>query len=178
MTAPSGPAAEKNDWVVIGKLGAPHGLQGEIRLYSLSDVPDRFETLDSVWWMGAKGSRRKLKVAAFRPGGHFHWIRFHERQTREAVSELRNGYLVIPAEQRGVLPQGRYYIDDVIGLMVEDEHGRRLGRVGDVISTGANDIYVVQGEEQKEMLLPALKEYIVEIDLGQKRMRVRVPEGY
>jgi len=167
-----------DSWVLIGKIGAPHGIQGELKLFSLSDVPDRFETLKTVWWIGPKAERKRLTVAAYRPGERFHLIRFHELTSRENAARLTNGYLALPRSQRGQLPEGQYFIDDIIGLQVENEAGQFIGRVTNIIQTGSNDIYVVQGEGKAELLLPALKEVILNIVLERRRIIVRVPEGY
>jgi 16S rRNA processing protein RimM len=168
----------QDEWVHIGRLGAPHGIKGEIKLFSLSDVPDRFEKLKVVWWAGDQGRPECLTVAAFRPGERFHLIRFNEVEGRKAASRLTNGHLLLPRSQRGHLPQGQYFIDDIIGLAVEDESGHILGQVVDIIQTGSNDIYEIRGEGTRELLLPACREVILNIDLEKKRIRVRVPEEY
>jgi 16S rRNA processing protein RimM len=101
---------------------------------------------------------------------------FEGLDTPEAVSELVRGFLAVPESQRGTLPAGSYFVDDIVGLKVEDEAGQDLGVVTGVYQTGANDIYEIAGPVG-EMLFPALKHLVLGIDLQAKRMRVRVPEG-
>jgi 16S rRNA processing protein RimM len=165
-----------HEWVRIGQLGAPHGVHGEIKLFPLSDVPGRFESLREVWWLGSAGKPRELKLQSVRPMSSFFLARFEGLDTPESVAELARGFVAVPESQRGTLPAGRYFVDDIVGLAVEDEAGRALGVVTEVYQTGANDIYEVAGPEGT-LLLPALKQVVLGVDLAEKRMRVRVPEG-
>ncbi|MCK5242930.1 16S rRNA processing protein RimM [bacterium] len=162
----------------IGKVGAVHGVHGEVKVFSLTDVPDRFETLKTIWWIGKKQNSKRLTVATFRPGERFHLIRFEEIARREEASQLSNGFLALPRSERGILSTGRYFIDDIIDLQVEDAQGNSIGKVTDVIQTGSNDIYEIHNAANKELLLPAVKDIILSIDLQNKRMRVRIPEGF
>ncbi|NTV51946.1 MAG: 16S rRNA processing protein RimM [Candidatus Firestonebacteria bacterium] len=151
-------------------------MHGEIKLFPLSDVPGRFEALHEVWWQGVSGANRKLRLQSVRSMSTFYLARFEGLDTPEAVAELARGYVVVPESQRGKLPAGSYFVDDIVGLAVEDEGGQPLGRVTGVYQTGANDIYEIVGSGG-ELLLPALKDLVLEINLEAKRMRVRVPEG-
>jgi len=164
------------DLVVIGKLGTVHGVHGEIKLFSLSDVPGRFDNLQEVWYVGEKGLAQRLEVKSLRAAGTFWLICFLGIETREEALGLINGQIAIPNDRRGVLPEGAYFLDDIIGLEVVDENGRHLGRIVEIFKTGANDIYEIR-DQGKELLLPALKSNILEIDLKAHRMRVRIPEG-
>jgi 16S rRNA processing protein RimM len=176
MTSPAPAPALPPDRVLIGRLGAVHGLQGELRLFSLSDVPGRFEGLGEVWWLGARGPGRVLKVAGLRPTGKGPLIRFEGIASPEAAAPLVNGYLAVPAEARAAAPAGAYFVDELLGCEVVDEQGRRLGAIAEIFQTGANDIYAVR-DGDRELLLPALRTVILEVDLSARRMKVRPPDG-
>ncbi len=171
------PSEPTDEMVVIGRLGAPHGIRGELRLFSVSDVPGRFEGLREMWWQGAaRGAWRRLRVDQLRSGGDHYLVRFAGFATREQAGALSHGHLALPARERPVLPRGSYFIDQVVGLLVETESGQPLGRIAEVYRTGANDIYAVQGPAG-ELLLPAVKSVVLEVDLERGRMRVRLPKG-
>lgn len=171
MSAPELPP----DRVLIGRLGAVHGLQGELRLFPLSDVPGRFDRLEEVWWYGARGSGRLLRVAGLRSMNKCLLVRFAGLDDPEAAAPLVNGVLAVTAEKRATAPAGTYFVDDLLGCEVVDEQGRRLGTLAEVFQTGANDIYAVRDGE-RELLLPALRSIILAVDLTARRMTVRPPK--
>jgi 16S rRNA processing protein RimM len=161
-------------WVVIGKLGGLHGIRGELRLFSLSDVPDRFEGLKEVWWLGPRQKSARLQISSLRAGSSFYLIQFAGFTTREAAAGFCHGHLAVDQSQRGALPSGTYFCDDVIGLSVLDETGQSLGRIQTIYRTGANDVYEV-GDGEKTFLLPAVPSVILKIDLAAGHVQVRLP---
>ncbi len=164
------------DRVLIGRLGAAHGLQGELRLFPLSDVPGRFDRLEEVWWYGARGPGRLLRVAGLRSMNKNLLVRFAGLDSPEAAAALVNGVLAVPLEQRAPTPAGTYFVDDLLGCEVVDEQGRKLGTLAEVFQTGANDVYAVR-DGDRELLLPALRSIILTVDLDVRRVTVRPPEG-
>jgi len=177
------PPAATPDWVAIGTLGAPHGVHGEIKLFPLSDVPGRFRIpekegspgLREVRWSGEGKADKRLKVASIRPGKRFFLIAFEGIANPEDASGLIGGVLSIPRSERGRLPKDSFFLDDILGLTAVDEQGQVLGRVAEIYQTGANDVYEIRGN-RGEWLVPALKKYVLEIDLESRRMVGRLPE--
>ncbi len=175
---PAGAAPDASaSWVYIGRVGAVHGLRGEVRVFSLSDVPERLQTLKTVWWIGPRGEDQRLQVTHCRAGGRFFIMQFDNIGDRTQAALLTGGHLALPREDRGRLPRGQYFIEDIIGLEVIDEQGEHLGRVAEVWQTGANDVYEIHGERE-ELMLPALRSVILKIDMDARRMIVKVPAGY
>lgn len=164
-------------WILIGKLGSVHGLRGELKLFTLTDIPGRWEELAEIWWLGLEKKQQLLHILSVRAAACGYLIRFKGVEDRDSAGRLACGDLAVPEEKRGQAPAGTYFIDDVIGLDVEDEGGQAVGKVTDVYQTGANDIYAVSCAEG-EILLPALKTVILGIDLKRRRMRVRRPLDY
>jgi 16S rRNA processing protein RimM len=165
------------DRVLIGRLGAVHGLRGEVKLFSLSDVPGRFAGLTEVGWFGPTGASRQLRICGLRPIGNDLLIRFEGFDTPEAARVLVNGVLTVPSGERAALPGGTYYLDDVIGCDVVTEQGRSLGTVTEIYQTGANDVYEVRDPAGRETLLPAVADVVLAVDVAARRLVVRPPDG-
>ena len=158
--------------IVIGKIVAPHGVRGDIRILPLTDKPEQFLDLDYLLLPDG----RKLTVKA---------ARFHKRMVLVTTAEiksmneselLRGMEVSINAEDLPELEEGRFYVADLIGLPVYDEQGEQIGTFKDALSTGSNDVYVIAVPGQKDYLLPALQKYVKEINLAEKRIVVELPE--
>ncbi|MDR5710211.1 MAG: ribosome maturation factor RimM [Armatimonadota bacterium] len=158
----------------IGTITRPHGLRGEVRVLPDTDLPDRFQALRRVLVAGSEGEV-PYEVESVRPHGRFFLVKLRGVESREAAEALRDGELCIPEEEASPLPEGTYYVADILGLEVRTTEGEVLGRVREVLRTGANDVYVVAGE--REILLPAIEDVIQEVNLGSRYMVVRLLPG-
>ncbi|MCS6827408.1 MAG: ribosome maturation factor RimM [Caldilinea sp.] len=163
-------------FLAVGHIVGVHGLRGEVKLESYTDFPERF----------APGERLRLgddlvevEIASVRPHKKFLLIRFEGVVDRTAAEQLRGLWLFVAEEEAAELEEGAYWIHDLIGLEVREESGERLGELVDVLVTGANDVYVVHGEQgaAREILLPAIPEVVLNVDLAAGVMTVRLPEG-
>jgi 16S rRNA processing protein RimM len=158
-------------YVEIGLITAPHGIKGEARVRQLSEFAGqaakaaRFYVEEQGW----------LAVDGLRFHKQFMLIKFAGIDSVEAVEKLRNRRIFLTREQIGELPEGRYYIEDLIGLAVLDLSGRTLGTLKEVLHTGSNDVYVVKTADGKDILLPALKTVIKKTDVGGGVMLVDPP---
>lgn len=158
--------------IVIGKIVAPHGVRGDIRIMPLTDRPEQF--LNLSYLLLEDGPQLTVKAA-----------RFHKRMVLVSTKEittmndaelLRDKKILIRAEDLPPLEEGRFYVADLIGLPVFDEDGKQLGTFKDSITTGSNDVYIVAVPGSKDLLIPALKIYVREINLQEKRIVVKLPE--
>jgi 16S rRNA processing protein RimM len=158
--------------IVIGKIVAPHGVRGDIRIMPLTDRPEQF--LNLSYLLLEDGRQLTVKAA-----------RFHKRMVLVSTKEittmndaelLRDKKILIRAEDLPPLEEGRFYVADLIGLPVFDEDGKQLGTFKDSITTGSNDVYIVAVPGGKDLLIPALKIYVREINLQEKRIVVKLPE--
>lgn len=163
-------------FLAVGHIVGVHGLRGEVKLESYTDFPERF----------APGERLRLgddlaevEIASVRPHKKFLLIRFEGVTDRTAAEQLRGLWLFVAEEDAAELEEGAYWIHDLIGLEVREESGARLGELVDVLVTGANDVYVVHGEPgaAREILLPAIPEVVLNVDLAAGVMTVRLLEG-
>ncbi len=158
--------------IVIGKIGAPHGIRGEMRVIPLTDFPERFQELEQVYV-----GEDLMQVEACWYHKQFVIMKLKECPHREAAAELTGQLLYVDKSQAMPLEEGEYYTFDIIGLEVFDLEGNSLGHVTEVLKTGANDVYVASKKGQaKQILIPALKAVVKEINLPEGKMVVDLPE--
>jgi len=167
--SPEPPAFDPQSAVCVGRIGAPHGLRGEVNVEPLTDFPERFDSGSRLWLDGAP---RLVQGSRWR--GRQVLLKLEGVDSRTEAEALRGKELMAPQAQP--LAAGRYYLHDVLGLRVEDEAGALLGRIEDVLSTGANDVYVVRGE-RGELLLPAIEDVVREVDVAGGRIVVALLPG-
>ena len=157
--------------IVIGRVGAAHGIHGDLRIIPLTDFPERFKTLCEVM-VGDE----LLHVDHVKPQAKNILMRFREYAIREEAQRLTGRLLTVARAEAAPLDEGEYYVFDIIGLMVYDEEENVLGTVGNVLRTGSNDVYAVRAEDGREILIPALRTVVLAIDVPGGRMTVRLPK--
>ena len=166
--------------VTIGRILGAHGIRGELRLFPLTDFPERFRTMGIFRLHRPDGTfLREAKVEALR----FHASKGLFLVTLEGVADrdgaeaLKGALVQIDADERVALPEGSYWIDDMMGLEVFDEDsGDFLGVVVEIFPTGSNDVSRVETEGSKRPL-PAMADVILSVDVEHRKMAVRIPEG-
>jgi 16S rRNA processing protein RimM len=169
MVAPDG-ELDPRTAVTVGRVLTAQGVQGEIKVEPLTDFPERFKPGARVWLRG-----EPVRVRASRWRGRYVYLRLEGIDDRGAAEGLRDVELMAP--QAMALPDADvFYQHDIVGLKVETEAGEALGRVESIFSTGANDVYVVRGE-QGELLLPAIEDVVKRIDLVAGRLIVELLPG-
>lgn len=165
----------------IGRILSPHGLAGFFRVYPYTDYPERCSSLSWIN-LDLRGQRRRYKVEKASVYGRFWLLKFAGVDSREQAGQLAGGLIFIPKAERVRLPEGSYYFDQIEGLQVYTICGERLGEISEVISTGGHDLYKIKRifacqAAGKEILLPAVKQFIKKIDLAAGLMVVDLPEG-
>ena len=167
---------KEEDLINIGKIVGTYGYQGMVRIMPLTDFPERFKKLKTViLWKNGKGS--KVMVEAARSYKESYLLKLQGIDSMEAAKDYCNALLKIDESQLYPLPADHYYHFQLQGLSVYDEEKGFLGELGEVLETGANDVYVVQSPEYGEILLPAIKDVIREVNLEKKIMWVRLLPG-
>lgn len=163
------------EWIVIGKIATAHGIRGEVKMTPYVDDLDFLRNLDTLHLKGRSRKEVKVKGIRFNKGNALFLI---EGVTdRTTALQLRGREVVVPFSQLPKLEQDEYYVTQLVGLNVETIEGEQLGKVAEVIFTGANEIYIIRGGLHGEILLPAIESVIPSIDLDQGRMLVALPEG-
>jgi len=160
-------------FLVIGHVGAPHGVRGELRIQVLTDFPERFSPGSEIW-LGRPPERRVVQRARIE-NDQAH-VKLVGLDDRNSVERFRNSEVLIPRERAMPLPEDTYYIHDIVGLEVWSDDGERLGTIAEVMELPANDVYVVDSP-QGEILLPAIADVILSVDLESHRMTVHLLPG-
>jgi len=165
-------------YLAIGRIIAPHGIRGEVKVEVLTDFPERFKP-GSRALLGA-GSEdpeaRPVKIVAARPHKGGLLVKLDIVPDRNAAELVRDRYLLIPETEAMPLGDHENYLHDLVGLQVETTDGQLLGELKEVLFTKANDVYVVRGPDG-EVLLPAIRNVVLRVDLPARRMIVALPEG-
>lgn len=167
-----GPAPEPaQGFIAVAYVQAAHGARGELKVAPLTDFPDRFRPGAAVW---AAGERRT--IAGVRPYRDTLLVALEGIESRPAADALRGTLLEVPERELASLDEGEYYRFQIVGLGVFDREGHALGRVVEVLETGANDVYIVRDDEG-ELLVPAIDSVVLEVDLPGRRMVVELLQG-
>lgn len=164
------------DYLELGQIVNVKGLKGEVRVNSFTEKSDRFETLEEVLVQN-KGKTQKYKIEKVGYAKNQVILKFEGVDTIEEAETLRNSYILVNKNDLEELPEGVYYIADLIGLQVYTEDGEYLGIVDDIFSTGSNDVYVVKNDLGQSKLLPGIDEVIKEISLPESKIIVNLIEG-
>jgi 16S rRNA processing protein RimM len=158
------------EWIVVGEITAPQGVRGEVRLYPVTDFPERLLKLRTCHLRLQSGEISTYQVQQLRPHKSFFLLKLEGINDRNDAEALRNAVVVIPKAEVMPLPDGRYYVFDLIGMQVLTISGEDIGVVHDVLSAPANDIYVVRRPDRSEVLIPAVSQIVTSIDVHQRKM--------
>lgn len=170
----------------IGVITSTHGVHGEVKVFPTTEDVRRFDRLKKVILKPAEGRRQmaeiELTVAGVKYFKQFAIVRFQEIDDINAVEQYKGMEMYVRREDAIPLEEGEYYIADLIGLTVTAEQDGYpvLGILKDVLQTGANDVYVVEAVEsldKREILIPAIKQCIEEVDLDKRIMKVHLLKG-
>ncbi len=169
------PNQDKTEWAAIGKIVAPFGVRGELKTFSLSDVPDRFAKLDRVY---LSPDYKTYTIEGIRPyKGTMVLLKLNGIDDATTAESLRGCELCIPESQLATLPSDTYYQHDILGLRVLTLDKREVGAITDIITTGGNDVYVVKATDGPQHLIPAIKDVVKQIDLIRRVMYIDPMEG-
>ena len=160
----------------VGAVIKPHGLKGEAKVFVTSDDPKRFEGLGEVTIVHGS-ERRDVAIEGVRYFKNVAIIKFEGIDTVEEIQKYTGCDIVIPRSKGLPLGEKEYYIGDLVGCDVETDDGEMLGKLTDVLKTGANDVYEVTLEDGKTVLIPAIKDCVREVDPENGRIVVHMLDG-
>ena len=166
-----------NKYLELGQIVNVKGLKGEVKVNPFTEDNTRFERLPKVFVKKAKGDMKEYSISKVGYNKNQVIIKFKEINTVEEAETLRNSYILVDRDSLEPLPEGVYYIADLIGLDVYTESQEYLGKVDDIFSTGSNDVYVVKDELGKQRLLPGIDEVLKKIDIPNGKIIVNLIEG-
>ena len=160
----------------VGKITSPHGVKGAFRVFPTTDEMERFSRLKEVFLLH-HGEKVPCTVQWVRYQKNMVLLKLKEIDDANTAERYRGDSILIAAKDALPLAEDEYYIRDLYDMEVVQEDGQVLGRLEDILSTGANDVYVVRRDGEKDLLLPAIKECSLKVDVAEKRMTVRLLEG-
>lgn len=161
---------EKN--VVIGEIVTTFGNKGEVKVRPYTDFPEHFEQMKEIYIAGPKGDCRMLKIESVRYHKGAVLIKFAGVDDMSSAETLRDSTLRISEAELIPLEEGEYYIHDILGIEMVTTEGEHLGKIKEVLRSPAHDVYVTE-----RAMIPAVKEFVVSIDLDKREMVVRPVEG-
>jgi len=176
-----GSGSEQNpepSYVVVGQVRRPHGIRGEVRAEILTDYPERIAQHDYLYLAHPEtpDDAERYELESVRPHKGVLLVKLAGCDDRDTAEELRGMLVQVPLEDAVPLDEGEYYHFQLEGMDVVTETGEWLGRVGEVLRGGAHDVYLVRGP-RGEVLLPAVEDVILELDLEARKMTVHLLPG-
>ncbi len=164
------------DLLQVGVITTTHGIRGEVKVFPTTDDPNRFKKLKEVLLDTGK-EKIQLKVESCKFFKQFVILKFKGYDNINDIEQYKRCPLLVTRENAVALEEDEYFIADLIGLKILTETGIEIGVLNDVISTGANDVYEVKMTDGGTVLLPAIKECIMDVDMEAGEMIVHIMKG-
>ncbi|GGE41987.1 ribosome maturation factor RimM [Pullulanibacillus camelliae] len=167
------------EWFNVGKIVNTHGIHGEVRVISRTDFPDERYAQGSVLYAGEdrQADKQAVTVESHRRHKQFDLLKFKALDGINAVLPLKGQTLYVTEEALTALPEDEYYYHEIVGCEVYSDTGICLGKVKEILSPGANDVWVVDRKGKKDVLLPYIEEVVKQVDVQAKRITVHLMEG-
>ncbi|MCA1232431.1 ribosome maturation factor RimM [Bacillus velezensis] len=168
-----------NRWFNVGKIVNTHGIKGEVRVISKTDFAEERYKPGNTLYLFAEGAAEPIKVtvSAHRLHKQFHLLQFKEMPSLNEVEHLRNMVIKVPEEDLGELEEDEFYFHEIIGCEVMSEDGELIGTVKEILTPGANDVWVVQRNGKKDALIPYIASVVKDININEKKIKIHVMEG-
>ncbi len=160
----------------VGVISSTHGVRGEVKVFPTTDDPQRFRRLREVT-LDTGREQLVMKIQNVKFFKNMVILKFEGYDNINDIECYKGKELWIHRSQAGNLKKDEYFIADLVGMTVTEEDGHVLGTLSDVIQTGANDVYVVKMESGKELLLPAIRQCILKVDVESGQMQVHLLPG-
>ena len=167
------------NWYNVGKIVNTHGIRGEVRVMSRTDFPEERYAKGARLGLFMPGEKEPvmLTVASRRAHKNFDLLTFEGHTSINDVEKYRDGILRVPDEDLGELEEGEFYYHEIIGCTVVDQEGREIGKVTEVLETGANDVWAVKPPEGKMHYIPYIEDVVLEVDTEKGRIVIDPIEG-
>ena len=166
----------ENDLFKVGAITSTHGVHGEVKVFPTTDDIKRFKK-QKDYLLKTKDGYRSVTVKSVKYFKQFVILGFEEFSSPEDILPYRRCELYTDREHAIKCEKDEYFIADLIGVAVYDEDEKKVGVIKDVIETGANDVYIIDPGDNRELLVPAIKQCILNVDINNKRMDIHVLPG-
>ena len=160
----------------VGVISSTHGVRGEVKVFPTTDDVTRFRQLKKVY-VDTGREMLPLEIQNVKFFKQFAILKFKGIDNINDIEKYRGKSLMIDREDAVDLEEDEYFIADMIGMKVCTEDGSEFGTLKDVMETGANDVYIIDSLEHGEVLIPAIRECILDVDMDEERMTIHLMEG-
>lgn len=160
----------------VGVITQTHGIRGEVKVFPTTDDATRFKKLKEVI-LDSGRERLVMTIEGVKFFKKYAILKFKGYDSINDIEKYKGAKLLVTRDNAVALKKGEYFVADLIGLRVETENGETLGELKNVLETGANDVYVVEMEDGREVLLPAIKECVLKIDMESSVITVHIMDG-
>lgn len=166
-------------WFNVGKIVNTHGVRGEVRVISKTDFAEERYTPGNKLYIFKEQNAEPVEVivANHRQHKSFDLLTFEGYDNINQVEQFKDSLLKIPESQLEELEEGEFYYHEIIGCSVVTEEGEEVGKIKEILSPGANDVWVIQRKNGKDVLIPYIEEIVKEIDIENKQVKIHVMEG-
>jgi 16S rRNA processing protein RimM len=166
----------KENFLQVGVITTTHGLKGEVKIFPTTDDPKRFDNLKKVYIEYGK-ERILVEIDTVKYFKKLVILKFKEFNKIDEIEKYKGCSLFIPRDQAVKLEEDEYFIAELIDMKIMDEDNQEIGILQDVLETGANDVYVIKLNDKRELLLPAIKQCILEVDSKNNTMKIHILDG-
>ncbi|MDR4927576.1 ribosome maturation factor RimM [Peribacillus simplex] len=166
-------------WFNVGKIVNTHGLLGEVRVISSTDFPEkRFKVGNTLYlFMDTEKKPLPLIIRSHRNHKNFNLLTFENYYNVGQVEAFKNGVLKVKEAQLGKLDEGEFYFHEIIGCSVFTDEGMEVGEIIEVLTPGANDVWVIKKAGSKDILIPYIEQIVKEVDISAKKVIITPMEG-
>jgi 16S rRNA processing protein RimM len=165
-------------YVTIAKITSTHGLKGDVRIFPMISPPELLKKINYVYMKDDNHTITKYVIDKVRPYKKALWLlKMEGWETIEQAELFKGKSLYLPKDKMPELPENSYYIGDLLGSSIITEDGESVGELVDVLERGGSDLYVIKTTDNKELLLPVVREFVLSVNLNEKVITVSIPEG-
>ncbi|MCZ0703405.1 16S rRNA processing protein RimM [Natronobacillus azotifigens] len=162
----------------VGKIVNTHGIKGEVKVVRITDFEERFQKGNTLYFSDhQKSEPTPLTIKNHRKHKQFDMLQFEGYDSINQVESMKQGMLMISQEQQEPLEEGEFFYYEIIGCTVETTEGERLGEIAEILSPGANDVWVVRNANKKDLLIPYIDDVVKTVDKEQKKVVIEPMEG-
>lgn len=165
-----------DDILQVGIISSTHGVHGEVKVFPTTDDVKRFKKLKEVI-LDTGREHIILEITQVKYFKQMVILKFKDYDNINDIEKYKGCSLYVTRENAVKLRKDEYFIADLIDIDIFDENDEQIGVLSDVLETAANDVYVITMNNGKELLLPAIKECILEVDIAERRMKIHIMEG-
>ncbi len=166
-------------WFNVGKIVNTQGIKGEVRVISTTDFPEERYKKGNVLFLFLPKNETPIQVTikSHRRHKNFDLLLFEGYENINDAEKFRDGILKVPESQLGKLDEGEFYFHEIIGCLVFTKNGEQVGKITEVLTPGANDVWVVEGKDGKEILIPYIDDVVKKVDTKEKIILIDPLEG-